>query len=260
MKQGLKICLTTLFVVVGIASNAQLASYDYNDETKVKFNVRYASINTSGISEDSVKDLSALLIRVFEFDKINPEVGGYNASNRWAFIPETFILAIIDGLNGGDFTWGQKNLSTNIGDFILGWHNNTWNIVYTENISLAAGVHWGDYFLGFEPYNRTTDNYDPAQEPAGWYGVLGPAVMMDYNILNRAVLHLEGGYGLSLKFKDYPDMVADKSYPNPHFLNITAQIRSNSFVYGGMEFIRSVNRGSNTFNASRTDFFIGVWF
>ena len=55
-------------------------------------------------------------------------------------------------------------------------------------------------------------------------------------------------------------MTANKNYPDPHFINLTAQIRSNSFIYGGMEFVRSINRGSNNLNASRTDLFVGIWF
>ncbi len=260
MKIPNKLLLAFVLVMASLTTTAQLSSYNYNNEAKFKFSVRYASIHTSGVPKDSIKDLSGILIRTLEFDKIAPDIGGYNVSHRWAFLPETLMLIFIDAINGGDFTAGSKNLSTNIGDFILGWHNHTFNLVYTDNFSFGAGVHWGDYFFGFEPYDPVDKDFGIAHEPAGWYGALGPALMMDYNILNKAVLHVEGGYGLSLKFKDYPEMVTNKEYPNPHFINITAQIRSNSFVYGGMEFIRSINRGDNNFNASRTDFFIGVWF
>ncbi len=260
MNLSIKTLLLSISFILSLTANAQLSSYDYNDETKFKFSIRYASINTSGVPEDSVKDISGILIRALELDKIAPGIGAYNVSHRWAFLPESLVLIFIDAINGGDFTAGSKNTSTGIGDFIIGWHNSTFNLVYNDNFSFGAGVHWGDYFLGFEPYDPANNNFGLAREPAGWYGVLGPAVMMDYNIINKAVLHIEGGYGLSLKFMDFPEMVVDKNYRNPHFLNFTVQFRSNSFVYGGMEFVRSLNRGGNNFNASRTDFFVGVWF
>jgi len=84
--------------------------------------------------------------------------------------------------------------------------------------------------------------------------------MLDLNIVDKAALHFEGSYALTKKFKAAPDMIEDKNYPDPHFLNLSVQIRGNSFLYGGTEFIKSLNRGSNNFNASRTDIFIGVWF
>ncbi len=256
--------LKLLFIVVlqfyVIYSSAQLSSFDFNNDTKIKFSLRYGAINTSGVSSDSTKDIKALLIRPLEFDKIQSDVGGYNTSHRFAFIFETFTLAIIDALNGGDFKWGERTASTYIGDFILGWHNHAWNVVYTDNLSLAAGLHWGDYLFGYEPYKKNQNNFENAHEPAGWYGALGPAAMVDVNMANRAVLHLEGSYAFTKKIKYFPDMTANKNYPDPHFINLTAQIRSNSFIYGGMEFVRSINRGSNNLNASRTDLFVGIWF
>ena len=258
MKIKLLLLLASFFSLT--VANAQLSSFDYNGETKMKISVRYGQIGTSGVDMDSVVNAKGILLRVFEMDKINAEVGGYNASHRWAFIPETFVLAIIDAIDGGDFEWGSRNSTTYIGDFILGWHNHTFNLVYTDKFSVGAGVHWGDYFMGYTPYNSAQNNYSKASEPAGWYGALGPALTLDYNLFDKAVIHVEGAYGLSLKFKDFPEMNHGESYPSPHFINVTAQIRSNSFVYGGMEYIRSINRGSNNFNASRTDFFVGIWF
>ena len=256
----IKFILPSLIIISSLSTNAQLSSFDFNNDTKVKFSVRYGAIQTTGVSKDSVNDVNGILIRPLELDRISPDVGGYNTSHRWAFIFETFTLAVIDALDGGDFDWGQKTTSTYIGDFILGWHNHTWNVVYTDNIALSAGLHWGDYFLGYEPYNRTYNNYGTAREPAGWYGALGPATMLDVNLANTAVLHLEGAYAFSKKINDFPDMIKSGSYPSPGFLNITAQVRSNSFIYGGMEYVRSLNNGSNNFNASRMDIFLGVWF
>ena len=256
----LKLVILLGFLISVITANAQLSSFDYNGENMMKINVRYGQIGTSGVDMDSVVNAKGILLRVFEVDKINAGVGGYNASHRWAFIPETFILAIIDAVNGGDFEWGTRNSTTYIGDFILGWHNHAFNLVYTDKFSVGAGVHWGDYFMGYTPFDKTKNNYSPASEPAGWYGALGPALMMDYNLFDKAVFHLEGGYGFSMKFKDFPEMNKSEGYPSPHFINITAQIRSNSLIYGGMEFVRSINRGTNNFNASRTDVFVGIWF
>ena len=159
---------------------------NFNNDTKIKFSLRYGAINTSGVSPDSTKVIKALPLRPLEFDKIQSDVGGYNTSHRFAFIFETFTLAIIDALNGGDFNWGERTASTYIGDFILGWHNHAWNVVYTDNLSLAAGLHWGDYLFGYEPYKKNQNNFENAHEPAGWYGALGPAAMVDVNMAKQS--------------------------------------------------------------------------
>ncbi len=259
MKTAYKVMLLFVLLITATNVNAQLSLYKYNEDTRIKFSLRYAANKATGVSQDSVINIKAILFRTFELDKINYNKGQKNVSHRWAFIPETFMLAIIDALDGGDFGWGEKVSSSNIGDFILGWHNTAWNVVTTDDFNLGVGYHWGDYFLAHEPYDRAKDKFLPASEPAGWYGVLGPSVMLDYNIMNKAIIHIEGAYGISKKFTDLPEMNSSGAYPSPHFLNITAQIRTNSIFYGGMEHITSINRGSNDLNISRTDFYIGVW-
>lgn len=253
--------LTIFFLAFGLSTAwAQLDQYNFNEDRKIKLSLRYASLNSHGVSEDSVKDVSGIVFRFLDLDKIRYGKGGYQASHRWAFLPETLSAAVVDALNGGDFSWGEKNTSSVIEDFILGWHNHAWALIYTGNISFSGGLHWGDYFMGFEPYNQSIHKYESAHEPAGWYGALGPAMMLDVDLFGRMVWHTEASYAFSTKFSDYPDMKADKAYPNPKFLNITSQIRTNGLFFGGMEYVRSLNNGANPFNVSRTDFFIGVWF
>ena len=234
-------------LLTSINAFAQLENMDFHDELQVKFSVRYAWNKAIGPPEDSIKNASGVLVRALELDRIRYGKGGYQASHRWAFLPEALMGAFIDAVNGGDFEWGTKNTSTNIGDFILGWHNHAWNVFYQDNVQVMAGLHWGDYFFGFEPH-RGNNNFETAQEPAGWYGALGPVVMLDYAITDGLVLHGEGSYGLTMKWADYPDMNFDRDYPSPHFINMNLQLRTNTIFYGGVEYIRSVDRGDHHTN------------
>jgi hypothetical protein len=95
-------------------------------------------------------------------------------------------------------------------------------------------------------------------EPAGWYLGTGPVLVADYNLLNKAVVHLEGSYTLTTKVNDVPEMQPDPSYPNPHFLNLLVEIRPESRFYLGFEHVRSVNRGSIPNDGVRTDIHLGI--
>jgi hypothetical protein len=239
---------------------SQLSDYPFADEGNIfKIEPRYISINTLNVSPDSVKDASGFTIRLFSWDKVNFDQGGYQVSHRFAFITESFMGFMIDVINGGDYDTGFKNSSTSISDFLMGWHTHVVNVVSADDFNVAVGGHWGDYFLAYEPYFGGS-NFGTVREPAGWYGALGPAVMLDYNLLDVVNLHFEGSYAYTAKFMDAVDMNFDRDYPKPHFINLNFQVRTHSLFYGGFEHIRSVNRGDHPFDAARSDFYVGVWF
>lgn len=247
-------------IILATPCFSQLENMDFHDELQLKFSVRFAGNKAIGPPEDSIKNASGILVRSLELDNIRYGQGGYQASHRWAFLTEALAGAFIDAINGGGFEWGTKNTSTNIGDFILGWHNHAWSLYENGQTQIMGGLHWGDYFFGFEPYRGNKYSFDTAKEPAGWYGALGPALMADYAITNGMALHFEGSYAFTMKWGDFPDMTFDRDYPSPHFINLGLQLRTNSIFYGGMEYIRSIDRGDHNTNCSRTDLFVGLWF
>ncbi len=253
--------ITVLFISILSNGYAQLDSYSYVDDgAMIKFEPRYITINTLLADPDSIKNPKGFTIRLFSLDHVTFDQGGYQDSHRFAFITESLSGFLIDMINGGNFETGFKNSSTSLSDFILGWHNHVVNVVSLDNFNAAIGAHWGDYFLAYEPYNAGSNTYEVVNEPAGWYGALGPAIMMDLNVLDVVNLHFEGSYAFTAKFMDATDMNFDRAYPKPHFINLSLQLRTNSPIYAGFEQIRSVNRGDNPFNATRSDIFIGVWF
>ncbi len=261
MKRYFKYCFILLFLFAFNDSRAQLSNYSFNEEKKFGFSLRYGTMNTTLAPEDEVNDISAILFRPLTIDLSTYEVGGYQVSHRWVFLFETFSAAVVDALDGGEFDWGSMETSTSISDFLLGWHTHAFALFYKDLISLSGGVHWGDYFLSYSPYNQGSDGYAEPIEPSGWYGAMGPAIVADFNLINPyAVLHLEAAYNFSLKFRDLPDMAANETSPDPHFLNLRTLIKTNTIFYGGYEYVRSFARGDKPFNASRSDIFIGIWF
>ncbi|HNP19701.1 MAG TPA: hypothetical protein PKL31_14785 [Fulvivirga sp.] len=251
---------TLLFIFILSNGYAQLSNYNYADDGKmVKFEPRYISVKTLEADPDSVKNPNGFTIRLFSLDKVNFDQGGYQYSHRFAFITESLSGFLIDMINGGNFETGFKNSSTSLSDFIIGWHNHVVNVVSLDNFNVAIGGHWGDYFLAFEPYSESSNTFEVVNEPAGWYGALGPAIMLDFNVFNVVNLHFEGSYAFTAKFMDATDMNFDREYPKPHFINLNLQLRTNSPIYAGFEQIRSVNRGDHPFNATRSDIFIGIW-
>lgn len=257
----MKLYLLSFLFFISTLGFGQLSDYDFVDDgMMIKFNLRYAAIKTTGVPSDSVKDAKGIRIRALSLSKTNFDMGGYQASHRFAFITESLFGFFIDAVNGGDFETGFKSTSTTIGDFIIGWHNHAINVVSTDPFNLAIGGHWGDYFLAYEPYDPgSTNSFGTAKEPGGWYGALGPAAMVDVNLFNVLDLHLEGAYAFTAKFMDAKDMEFDRDYPKPHFINLNLELRGNFPIYGGFEHVRSINRGTNPFNASRSDVFIGFW-
>lgn len=256
----MKLNLLVILLFITTLGYGQLSDFDFADDgNMIKFSLRYADIKTTGIPSDSVKDVSGIRFRALGLSKANFDPGGYQVSHRFSFITESLFAFVIDAIDGGDYKTGFKNTSTSIGDFILGWHNHTVNVVSTNNFNMALGAHWGDYFMVFEPYNGTSNTYEVAREPGGWYGALGPAVMLDGNLFNVLNVHVEGAYAFTAKLMDAVDMDFDREYPKPHFINLVLELRGNLPIYGGFEHIRSINRGNHPFNASRSDIFIGFY-
>ncbi|GAB1446834.1 MAG: hypothetical protein KF860_16375 [Cyclobacteriaceae bacterium] len=256
MKRNLLVIL--LFITT--LGYGQLSDFDFADgDLMVKFSLRYAATKTLDVPADSAKDASGIRFRALGLSKANFDKGGYQMSHRFSFITESLFAFVIDAIDGGDYKTGFKNSSTTISDFILGWHNHTVNVISTDPFNLAVGAHWGDYFLIYEPYGGSGSSYGPAREPAGWYGALGPAVMLDFNLVNALDLHVEGAYAFTAKFMDAKDMEFDRKYPKPHFINLVLELRGNLPIYGGFEHVQSINRGNHPFNASRSDIFIGFY-
>jgi len=83
------VLLILLFTVT--FSQAQLSSYNFDGERKIKFSLRYGKVTTTGVSLDSVINPKAILFRSLELDKIDMTSGGYNVSHRFAFLFETTL-------------------------------------------------------------------------------------------------------------------------------------------------------------------------
>jgi hypothetical protein len=263
----MKYLLTILLIFTLERSYAQLDGYSFVDEGMIfkLFEPRYLFINTLDVPPDSALNAKGFTVRSFTMERVTFDQFGYQASHRFSLISEALSAIAISMIKGGDFDWAYQRHSTEISGYILGWHNHVVNVVSLEDVNVAVGGHWGDYFLAYSPYTPGSDPrsnlaFGTVREPAGWYGALGPVLMLDYNLLDVVNLHFEGSYAFTAKFMDAVDMEWDRSYPNPHFLNFSLQARPDYFLYGGIEHIRSINRGDHPFNATRTDFFIGFWF
>lgn len=144
----MKYLITLLLVFTLGRSYGQLDGYSFVDEGMIfkLFEPRYISINTIGVSPDSILDANGFTIRLFSMDRVTFDQFGYQASHRFGFITEALSGFVIDMINGDDFTTGFKNSSTSLSDFILGWHNHVINVVSKEDFNIAAGAHWGIIF------------------------------------------------------------------------------------------------------------------
>jgi hypothetical protein len=243
--------LSALLFGLSYTTRAQLSRYTFDGDMNMKMSLRYGKLSNTKIETEKV---GGLAFRFYDLGKSSYTGSPWQYSGRWATLPETFSWVVFDVLFRQEFKWFsyQPNV-TLIGDFIFGWHNFAYAVHRTDDLQVAIGVNGHDYFFAHQPDNRSD-----ITDPAGWYIGGGPALIVDYNLLNTVVLHLEGTYTLATKIRDLPDMIVIPDYPDPHFINLLLEVRPQSRWYMGIEHVRSYNRGSTPGDGTRTDIHLGL--
>lgn len=251
---------TVLFLLsIASLSKAQLSSFDFGQdgETMVRVGPRIGYAKNSAVKWPQAKGIGVFTVDA-EIFKSNYAKGKGQSYHRWPFIWDVWWPLVVGILRKEPSI--AQNGSTSISSFIFGWHQNTWSIVSKENINIALGAHYGDYFYSFQYYDAFGDSYSDPIEPGGWYAAIGPAITVDYALpFLPAVLHYDGGFPYTFRIKEASAKTAEKGFPSPIILNNLLELRFNKF-YLGMDYVKVINRGDTPSKGYRVDCFMGVWF
>ncbi|GHB44815.1 hypothetical protein [Mongoliitalea lutea] len=229
-------------------NNKSWAFVQFNGDRTMGISMKYLTL---GNPADAANQLtSTFIFPEFDFVKMNFEKGAWNWSYRNK-LPGDFIGSGLQLVFTGEMPYYKyRPYSTWIHNFI-GWWNVTKNVLLTDELALTVGGHIGDYYLD---YSWDKDTY---YNPHGFHVAIGPSMMIDYLIKGSAVLHFE----TSVAYAQYlADGDGFGSYPAPILVNSMLELRSNSKLFAGIEYITFLNRGTDPFRGQRFEAKLGFRF
>ena len=171
------------------------------------------------------------------------------------------IATILHNQINGDGSAYYRQVGSSISNGILGWHSWGWNVVSTNNFTIAPGFNLNDYFYGKTYVSDTTSNGVVSPEPQGYYFSAGPTLFSNVYINDYLILHTKASYSFSYwRAVSLEYAVVDDNYPKSHFGSLNLELITKWGLFVGFDYNWVINRGNLPDKTSRKDFLLGFRF
>ncbi|WP_076497464.1 hypothetical protein [Belliella pelovolcani] len=246
-----KLLLSIMISLPTLTGLAQSGSWDNVKHNGVRtMGISYKYLNLTNPADKSNQLGTTYFFPEFDFVKMNLSAGAWSWSYRNK-LPGDFIGSGVQLVFTGEMPYyTYRPNATWIHNFI-GWWNIAKNVKINDELAVAVGGHIGDYYLD---YSLAPDVY---YNPHGFYAGIGPVVMVDYLLPSAMVVHFES----SLAYGQYlADGDGFGAFPAPLISNTMLELRTNSKVFVGLEYVTFFNRGDDPFRGQRIELKAGFRF
>ena len=252
----LLIVLVASLVIGSTTALGQLPGSHFDGETRIELNIKYGYAGDLHYEWPDVKYVKLLTFDAAYY-KSNFKQWGYQSSNRWPALGDFALPVLVNA--AFDPGVAYQNVSGSITGLFLGWHTHALSVISTKHLSLAPGIHWGDYVYSFQKYTATYDYQDglgEIEEPSGYYFAAGPALVADISLFGM-ILHYEGAWTKAWRMREMPDQEPVEGYPDPNFWNHLLVFQPFGSLHAGFEYAHVVNNGNTLNQGYRMAFYIG---